>query len=632
MLSVLHRGDVVARRKLADGVQLSIGRSDWANWTTEEDTSLLRSVSAAQVQVSLARGVRGALSAHLTSVGRNPTLALPNGGAPGSLLATGESSELSEGATFALCLEDTQFARLQFSWAATSNEADFVQSHLTASGAAELGEDAEREEAQPPAKLPRSASTCIDLTRDSDEDAAPPAAVPILPPAVPAAVPAAAAGDVSASRPLLLLLSGLPGAGKSHFADALVAAGGWTRVCQDEISNGRPGQKAAVLRAAMEALRARRMHCVVDRTNLTTDQRAAFVGLAAALGVPLHAVHLATPREVCAERVRVRTHHPGDVTGSSGLAVIGRLVNLGVAPPSSAEGYDQLTTAASEASADLAAARYAAMPPARAFVTPWEAPGSLKALEAALNAAGAQRLRALAAAAPKPPNAFAALREGARSGVLAAQQPPTAARGGSGGGWAAALAAYADDPTAGVAAGSVLAYDAHVVVVRDKFPKARLHLLLVARDRSLDSVADLRANHLPLLAHMHSVAESQVTALRARDSTLAKVPVRLGFHAVPSMRRLHLHIISADLQSEALKTLRHFNSFTVPSFFISLAVVQQALAAPAGRVDVNRGADNAMMATALRCHRCGACFASGQFAALKSHIGMCVHALPRGEL
>jgi len=40
----------------------------------------------------------------------------------------------------------------------------------------------------------------------------------------------------------------------------------------------------------------------------------------------------------------------------------------------------------------------------------------------------------------------------------------------------------------------------------------------------------------------------------------------IGFHARPSMQRLHLHVISTDFISPHLKTKDHWNSFTTPFF------------------------------------------------------------------
>ena len=40
------------------------------------------------------------------------------------------------------------------------------------------------------------------------------------------------------------------------------------------------------------------------------------------------------------------------------------------------------------------------------------------------------------------------------------------------------------------------------VIINDKYPKARLHSLVIARDPALLSPSDLRPQHLPLLLAM----------------------------------------------------------------------------------------------------------------------------------
>lgn len=53
----------------------------------------------------------------------------------------------------------------------------------------------------------------------------------------------------------------------------------------------------------------------------------------------------------------------------------------------------------------------------------------------------------------------------------------------------------------------------------DKFPKARRHALVVAREPQLESIAALRREHLPLLKHMqqlgHTWAQEQYTQASA---------------------------------------------------------------------------------------------------------------------
>lgn len=42
----------------------------------------------------------------------------------------------------------------------------------------------------------------------------------------------------------------------------------------------------------------------------------------------------------------------------------------------------------------------------------------------------------------------------------------------------------------------------HYVIISDKYPKAQLHALVIARDPALSGPADLRRHHLPLLQEM----------------------------------------------------------------------------------------------------------------------------------
>lgn len=47
---------------------------------------------------------------------------------------------------------------------------------------------------------------------------------------------------------------------------------------------------------------------------------------------------------------------------------------------------------------------------------------------------------------------------------------------------------------------------------------------------------------------------------RARDD------FKIGYHASPSMQRLHLHVVSNDFESPSLKTKIHWNSFNTELF------------------------------------------------------------------
>jgi len=124
--------------------------------------------------------------------------------------------------------------------------------------------------------------------------------------------------------PILLVLCGAQGSGKSTFCNNLLGLGGggsgeshsnWVHLSQDTIRNGKPGKREAVEQAALEALAAQKC-VVIDRMHLDEKQREYFVKVAQTAGVPAHAVVLTVSKEVVAQRVRDRENHP--VTGESG--------------------------------------------------------------------------------------------------------------------------------------------------------------------------------------------------------------------------------------------------------------------------------------------------------------------------
>jgi aprataxin len=211
------------------------------------------------------------------------------------------------------------------------------------------------------------------------------------------------------------------------------------------------------------------------------------------------------------------------------------------------------------------------------------------------------------AAAAAGPNAFAALMRGAKEQQQQQGKPqaspagkgtkpaaPAAPAAAAGGGWNTVLSSIAADPERHRAVQSIWHVDGQVVGMLDKYPKARHHALLLAREPGLHRASQLRLQHLPLLTHMrqlalawiqqqqqqqqHDVNHQQDAPQDQQAHALVSVPDgwRLGFHSVPSMAQLHLHVISTDFDSPCLKTKRHWNSFT-SGFFLQLDDVMAAL-------------------------------------------------------
>ena len=74
--------------------------------------------------------------------------------------------------------------------------------------------------------------------------------------------------------------------------------------------------------------------------------------------------------------------------------------------------------------------------------------------------------------------------------------------------------------------------DEDLIVVYDKFPKAKHHLLVIPK-REIEGPAHLTKEHLPLLLKMKSKAQSIREKLLKEHSEIPGF--RTGFHAIPSM-------------------------------------------------------------------------------------------------
>lgn len=204
--------------------------------------------------------------------------------------------------------------------------------------------------------------------------------------------------------------------------------------------------------------------------------------------------------------------------------------------------------------------------------------------------------------------------------------------------------------------------------VYDGYPKARVHLLLLPKPAFLavNAVTDLRREHLERLRGLwgfcfsftfrrkweglisclvpaslipstrppgHTTTHSRLAVLHAEARRIrdklqgdlagsGRAPssqLRLGYHALPSLHPLHCHLISQDFDAPALKTKKHWNSFTT-AFFLDADAVEAALREE-GRVAVEKPRAEALLKEPLRCHACGA--AQANMPAVKSHLSRC---------
>lgn len=145
---------------------------------------------------------------------------------------------------------------------------------------------------------------------------------------------------------------------------------------------------------------------------------------------------------------------------------------------------------------------------------------------------------------------------------------------------------------------SIYYVDSKVVVIYDAYPKSKIHLLVIPRYR-IESLRSVTKKDLDVLRHMNKVGREIAEKL---SDTEKKIRVRIGYHAIPSMPQLHLHVISDDFQGECLRTKKHYNSFTT-AFFLEPDVVV-SMVDQKGKMEIRPGMDD-LLKQNMHCIHCG---------------------------
>mmetsp|Transcript_29843 Transcript_29843/g.47856 ORF Transcript_29843/g.47856 Transcript_29843/m.47856 type:complete len:254 (+) Transcript_29843:58-819(+) len=73
------------------------------------------------------------------------------------------------------------------------------------------------------------------------------------------------------------------------------------------------------------------------------------------------------------------------------------------------------------------------------------------------------------------------------------------------------------------------------------------------------------------------LASKKDNKARERSPNVSIAGWRIGYHAIPSMKLLHLHVISTDFDSPCMKNRKHWQSFTTDGFFIDSSRLLAAL-------------------------------------------------------
>lgn len=160
------------------------------------------------------------------------------------------------------------------------------------------------------------------------------------------------------------------------------------------------------------------------------------------------------------------------------------------------------------------------------------------------------------------------------------------------------------------------------VTFHDGYPKAAIHLLVLPRRVRIAGLGQLTASDLPMLRRLGAYVSwvLQTAEGQAGDPGLGWMH---GVHSVPSLKQLHVHIMTLDLCSPCMKNAKHFSSFQ-PPFLVALDNIIDTLEKSE---DVSnrfglRTAEEDMKKRSLCCHRCGLDFGR-KFAELKRHLSSC---------
>ena len=156
--------------------------------------------------------------------------------------------------------------------------------------------------------------------------------------------------------------------------------------------------------------------------------------------------------------------------------------------------------------------------------------------------------------------------------------------------------------------------DERFVVIKDLYPKAKLHWLILPRSHTKDHPF-MAFEDLDFLQQVREYADYvKKEALKHLQQSLPFALddnwIKVGVHAVPTMDNLHIHVISKDMVSDSMKNNKHYNSFNTP-FFVELDRF------PIHENDAE--AYNSYIKGDIKCWACGHSFGR-QFKRLKEHL------------
>jgi aprataxin len=207
------------------------------------------------------------------------------------------------------------------------------------------------------------------------------------------------------------------------------------------------------------------------------------------------------------------------------------------------------------------------------------------------------------------------------------------------------LLEYILNPTSFSLVSEVIYHNDSWVLIKDRYPKASVHFLLLPRDpefytqhpfhafkdakflaaarEEVEKARKIAASELRRIHGPYSATEAPRIEAMEADDPPNELPegrdwtkdVRVGVHAYPSMNHMHIHVFSADMYSPCVKHRKHYNSFNTPF----LAEMDDfPLAEDDARWDPGR---EGYFVRDFVCWRCGRKFGN-KFTQLKAHLDM----------
>ena len=171
----------------------------------------------------------------------------------------------------------------------------------------------------------------------------------------------------------------------------------------------------------------------------------------------------------------------------------------------------------------------------------------------------------------------------------------------------------------------VLYLDEHAVIIKDLFPKASRHYLVLPRKYTHEHPLKVFKSHPEFYDTVFQkvekakellieslVREGIVENSDTSREEFSHTQIQVGIHLKPSLRNLHIHIITKDFYSPRLKNKKHYNSFTT-TFFVPFDQLDPK------QINTPPEDPEAVLKKDMHCINCGKNF-SNKFSALKVHL------------